>query len=330
MFSQLFANRKSRVRRQSQRRLALQPLESRRLLAIDVISPLPPQPQPAPAEEVAIDQPASDVAPAPGNENAPTEAQQENARGAAEAGQTNRKAAQNDVAITQMMDTTNALFFEAAGGSMGNGVKLNLSNKPLDSYLKVDIKKLAVTNYPVESPVEQIDLNFGKVEFQYQPAGGQSQPNAQSQHGAGTPLDIPEVIVPGFRGLQPLGEPFVFYSPTGTTPGKNPAANSAGLPGHADDPIAEFGNSLLGPGGVVDDNGLDANFSPEIERAIQEVGEELSRIQNQLQAESALKLPYISRLFRNAGNSGSPNAAGVDPSVLMIVPRIIIQSESDD
>lgn len=47
MFSQLFSSRKSRARRQTRRRLTFQQLESRRLLAVDIPWPAPPQPDPA-------------------------------------------------------------------------------------------------------------------------------------------------------------------------------------------------------------------------------------------------------------------------------------------
>ena len=64
-------------------------------------------------------------------------------------------------------------------------------------------------------------------------------------------------------------------------------------------------------------------MSPEIERAIEEVGEELSRIYNDLPRLN--DIPYASRLFQNRA---------VDPEstslMLMVTPRIIIQLESDE
>lgn len=255
MFSQLFSNRKSRVRRQTRRRLAFQSLEQRRLMAVDIDWPVLPQPEPA--GEDWIDLLSVELESPHITENAGTGT-----------GQSDQNVDLNDIAMSQMMDAARPQIQLPAGNAFGEeGIKINTqSPRSAESYLKININDPRFINPQNQDPTEQIDLNFTKIEFEYKSADGQG----KRESDAGQTIPIYDVFTP--------------------------------LPDETQE-----------------------NSSPEIERAIQEASEELSRLQNQQPVPSLEDIPYINRLFRNGV---SRNAAENDSMFMMVRPRIIIQQES--
>jgi type VI protein secretion system component Hcp len=363
MFKQLFSSRKSSARRQTRRRLAFQQLETRRLLAVDIPWPVPPQPDPA-AEEW-IDLLAVEIA-SPAADESPAETQQGQGEGRPEQSDASRAIDLGDVVVIRSVESASPKLFEVASGGVGETeIKfVSQSRKPLESYIEIEFKDPLITNYSTqnstEKPAEQLTFNYQKFEFQYKPSGDE---RPALDDAAQNNRD--DDIILGANGTQPKGEVFVYYTPQASSSG-NGSGSSSNAGGSTTQSGKPFGNSLLGPGGVVDRNGAAANADPndaeaatelpdnapvadndqqpvpvirvpwdvepsddipsDIERAIRETSEELSRLQNQRPAPKLEDLPYISRLFRN--QPPSEDAEFVS-TFLMVTPRIIIQQSED-
>ncbi|MBC8356882.1 MAG: type VI secretion system tube protein Hcp [Planctomycetes bacterium] len=173
MFSQLFSNRKSRVRRQIRRRLTFQQLEPRRLMAVAIDWPALPQPDPAGGDwidlfPVEIESPHM-------TKNAGTGT-----------GKSSQTADFNDIAITQIMDAARPKTQLPSGSGFGeDGITINpQSPKPAEPYLKIDINDPRFSTPNDQDPTEKIDLKFKKIEFKYQPSDdkGQRESNLESNH----------------------------------------------------------------------------------------------------------------------------------------------------
>lgn len=247
MFKQLFSSRKSRTRRQPRRRLAFQQLESRRLLAGDM--PFVQLPQLDPVDDELPDLIALEV----GTSQPQQESQEGTPRSeAADTSAPTPNATLNDVVITQIVDSTSPeLFFEASGSVLGRGgIKLNLgSSNSLDSYLKAELRQRLITGYRGGGdPIEQIEVNFIKIEFS-SPGFAESQDNAK-------PNDPSDDLVLPSRPNGELGEAFIFFAPSRISSRR---ASITPVGANEEPVLGTARGGLLGPGGIVDQNGAAAN-----------------------------------------------------------------------